>query len=218
MENESNFHAFEEKKRIFADQLNKRLKQKRFWNSKRDTPDYDKLYIALFPDKVDLMSKKTSQNTDLTRRVRNWINGQNFPDKLSDMFNLCRVLKCDMEYFFTENAEMPNKDIACICKEYDISPKSSENLLAIAKDKTAAEMLNTVLNDYESLVEFLKYLYVIKTNQHLDTWAKLVETNSKVIIEPLDENAPKGSGFSIGDAIKRHSLDQIIKIIDKWTK
>ena len=101
-----------------------------------------------------------------------------------------------------------------------LSEQAIENIKGIKKyanSNISLEILNTVLNDYESLVVFLEHLHDIKANQHLDSRAMLVKTKSEIALTLLDKTAPKKYGFSIKDIVRRDALDKINMIIDKWT-
>lgn len=210
-------NEFKIQKDIFRNQVLKRLKQKGIWNTKGDKPDFKKLYGLLFPEETEILANDIE-------RVRKWINAENFI-QTPQLIKLCEILDCDIHYLFTENAETPNRDINYLCQTYNINRESSENLLAITKDKAAVEMLNIILSDRESLINFLQNLYDIKNNRDIDKRIMISKVNSESKVIDLEEieketgeTIPLKYGISIKDAIKGNALNNINRIIDQWTK
>ena len=216
-----------EKRIIFGKQLQKRMKQKDIWDNEHNKPDLERLFILMHPDKITEVDRNTKEPKYIhskTRAIRTWTDGQIIPD-IETIVKLCNILDCDIRYLFTENAEMPNRDIDYLCQTYNINRESSENLLAITKDKAAVEMLNIILGNKESLLDFLQNLYDIKNNRDIDKRIMISKDHSESKVIDLEEveketgeTIPLKYGISIKDAIKGYALNNINRIIDQWTE
>lgn len=210
----------EETRITFGKQLQKRMKQKEIWDKEHDKPDLEKLYILMNPDKIAEVDRKTKTPKYIhgkTRAIRTWTDGQIIPEQ-ETLIKLCKVLDCDIRFLFTENAEIPNINTNYLCKTYNINRESSENLLAITKDKAAVEMLNIILSNRENLLDFLQNLYDIRNTQNIEERFQLVKTKSDFALNIIDNTAPLKYGISLKSVIKGNALNNINRIIEQWTE
>ncbi len=118
-----------------------------------------------------------------------------------------------------------DENIKMITKATRLSEKAIENLLAITKDNATVEMLNIILSDRESLINFLQNLYDIKNNRDIDKRIMISKVNSESKVIDLEEIEKESGetitlkyGISIKDAIKGNALNNINRIIDQWAK
>lgn len=107
---------------LFSQKLSSLLIQKDMID-KKGKPDKIALYNLLCPTDVitenDCRTDRQSV-TDKTRNISNWLKGNNYPKRISDVLALCNALDCDLDYFFT-NMPAPTHDIEFISKETHLS-------------------------------------------------------------------------------------------------
>lgn len=107
---------------LFSKKLSSLLVKKGMKNKKGE-PDKIALYNLLYPTNAitDEDCKIDRQAvTDKTRNISNWLKGNNYPKRISDVLDLCNALDCDLDYFFT-NMDAPTHDIEFVSKETNLS-------------------------------------------------------------------------------------------------
>ena len=107
---------------LFSKKLSSLLIKKEMIDKKGE-PDKIALYNLLYPKNAinDEDCKIDRQAvTDKTRNISNWLKGNNYPKRISDVLDLCNALDCDLDYFFT-NMPAPTHDIEFISKETNLS-------------------------------------------------------------------------------------------------
>lgn len=90
---------------------------------KKGKPDKIALYNLLYPTNTitkDDCKIDRQAVTDKTRNISNWLKGNNYPKRISDVLELCNALDCDLDYFFT-TMPAPTHDIDFISKEINLS-------------------------------------------------------------------------------------------------
>ena len=210
---------YEINEHIFSKKISAIL-EKKGMVTKKGVPDAVALYNLLYPDDFITEEQKSidPQGTiDKTRRIRNWINGKNYPKTISDILNLCNSLNCDLDYFFTDMVA-PTHDIEFISKVTKLTSDSIRYLQAATEYETLT--LNTFLeNGYffdlcESIYIYMQSYYkdfsVQDQNLYIDN-IKLQDTEkleiaeyratkhfSNLLIEKLASN----------DALKRYNYLQ----------
>lgn len=69
-------------------------------------PDPIALYNAMHKnDQIIIKNMIGFRRSDYTQKIRpqiNWINGENYPKRISDILELCNALDCDLDYLFTD--------------------------------------------------------------------------------------------------------------------
>lgn len=101
---------------------------------KKGNPDKVALYNLLYPD--DLITEKIRQTdsqcvVDKTRNISNWLKGNNYPKRISDVLALCNALDCDLDYFFS-NMNARTHDIEFISKETGLSDITIEEITRLS--------------------------------------------------------------------------------------
>ena len=90
---------------------------------KKGNPNKISLYNLLYPDdKITDEDCRIDRQavTDKTRNISNWLKGNNYPKRISDVLHLCNALNCDLDYFFTD-MPAPTHDLEYISKETNLS-------------------------------------------------------------------------------------------------
>ncbi len=107
---------------LFAQKLSRIMIEKDMVD-KKGNPDKVALYNLLYPNDLittDIKKKDSQFVTDKTRAISNWLNGKNYPKKISDVLFLCNALDCDLDYFFCD-MPAPTHDEEFIIKETGLS-------------------------------------------------------------------------------------------------
>lgn len=129
---------------LFSNKLSSLLIKKGMIN-KRDEPDKIALYNLLYPtDAITDEDCKINRQavTDKTRNISNWLKGNNYPKRISDVLALCNALDCDLDYFFT-NMPAPTHDLEFISHETGLSSQAANRL--IGYDKDIKDLLNNLI-------------------------------------------------------------------------
>lgn len=134
---------------------------------KKGKPDKIALYNLLYPN--DKITKKDCEDdrqgvTDRTRNISNWLKGNNYPKRISDVLELCNALDCDLDYFFT-NMPAPTHDIEFISQKTGLNKKSIDTL-NILKRSEYIGILNYIMSDYAILGRFLSNLSLYFDNDY----------------------------------------------------
>lgn len=95
---------YEINEHLFAKKLSQLLIKKGLVDKKGE-PNKIALYNLLQPNNpiTEAECKQDRQHvTDKTRNISNWLQGKNYPKRISDVLDLCNALDCDLDYFFTD--------------------------------------------------------------------------------------------------------------------
>lgn len=155
---------------LFSHKLSSILIQKGMTNKKGE-PDKIALYNRLYPTNAitDEDCKKDRQSvTDKTRNISNWLKGNNYPKRISDVLELCNALNCDLDYFFT-SMPAPTHDLDFISQKTGLSAQATNRL--IEYDTNIKELLNSLIDfkDLEEEPDFLNMLLVTMLNYGMST-------------------------------------------------
>lgn len=97
---------------------------------KKGKPNKIALYNLLYPNDLitdELLKEDRQKVTDKTRNIDNWLKGNNYPKRISDVLGLCNALNCDLDYFFTDMIA-PTHDINFISNATGLSDISIDKL------------------------------------------------------------------------------------------
>lgn len=112
---------------------------------KKGNPDPIALHNLLYPNNTitEQQIKNDRQKvTDTTRKYSNWLKGKNYPKTIPELIDLCNVLNCDLDYFFS-SLEAPTHDLDYISNTTGLSLESINELnLMTTNDKL---ILNTFI-------------------------------------------------------------------------
>ena len=155
---------------LFAQKLSALLINKGMKNKKGE-PDKIALYNRLYPTNAitDEDCKKDRQSvTDKTRNISNWLKGNNYPKRISDVLELCNALNCDLDYFFT-SMPAPTHDLYFISHETGLSAQAVNRL--IEYDTNIKELLDCLIDfkDLDEEPDFLNILLVAMLNYGMST-------------------------------------------------
>ena len=134
---------------------------------KKGKPDKIALYNLLYPNnKITEKDCEIDRQgvTDRTRNISNWLKGNNYPKRISDVLELCNALDCDLDYFFT-NMPAPTHDIEFISQKTGLNKKSIDTL-NILKRSEYIGILNYIMSDYAILGRFLSNLSLYFDNDY----------------------------------------------------
>ena len=134
---------------------------------KKGKPDKIALYNLLYPNnKITEKDCEIDRQgvTDRTRNISNWLKGNNYPKRISDVLELCNALDCDLDYFFT-NMPAPTHDIEFISQKTGLNKKSIDTL-NILKRREYIGILNYIMSDYAILGRFLSNLSLYFDNDY----------------------------------------------------
>lgn len=126
---------------------------------KKGNPDKIALYNLLYPNnKITEKDCEIDRQavTDKTRNISNWLKGNNYPKRISDVLELCNALDCDLDYFFTD-MPAPTHDIEFISQKTGLNKKSIDTL-NILKRSEYIGILNYIMSDYALFGRFLSDL------------------------------------------------------------
>lgn len=147
---------------LFAQKLSKIMIDKGMID-KKGKPDKVALYNLLYPN--DLITEETRKNdsqfvVDKTRTISNWLNGKNYPKKITDVFLLCNTLDCDLDYFFTD-MHAPTHNIEFISLETGLS-NNAINMLKILLDykNRYSSLLPGLCADTDVINIILEYQFI----------------------------------------------------------
>ena len=151
---------------LFSQKLSSLLIEKGMID-KKGNPDKIALYNLLYPN--NMITEKDCEIdrqavTDKTRNISNWLKGNNYPKRISDVLELCNALDCDLDYFFT-NMPAPTHDIEFISQKTGLNKKSIDTL-NILKRSEYIGILNYIMSDYAILGRFLSNLSLYFDNDY----------------------------------------------------
>ena len=131
---------------LFSQKLSSLLIEKGMID-KKGNPDKIALYNLLYPNnKITEKDCEIDRQavTDKTRNISNWLKGNNYPKRISDVLELCNALDCDLDYFFT-NMPAPTHDIEFISQKTGLNKKSIDTL-NILKRSEYIGILNYIMS------------------------------------------------------------------------
>lgn len=155
---------------LFAQKLSALLINKGMINKKGE-PEKIALYNLLYPtDAITDEDCKISRQavTDKTRNISNWLKGNNYPKRISDVLTLCNALDCDLDYFFTD-MPAPTHDLEFISHETGLSAQAANRL--ISYDTGIKDLLNSLIYcmELDEKPDFLNMLLVAMLNYGMST-------------------------------------------------
>lgn len=140
---------------IFATRLEKRLRELGFV-TKKNTIDKIRFYNALYPQTPLDKSRYESQYiTDHTRPIDNWLKGICIPAKFDTIIDICNVLNCSPEFFFTENLEAPTRNLQNASDLIGINYRTLEKLQSYDSDTRALLEYLVAGDDFDFLNSLL---------------------------------------------------------------
>lgn len=201
---------------LFSKKLSSLLIKKGMINKKGE-PDKISLYNLLYPANAitdeDCRIDRQAV-TDKTRNISNWLKGNNYPKRISDVLALCNALDCDLDYFFT-NMPAPTHDIEFISKETNLS---CDSVLYIQNATEYEQLiLDTILKkEYFWDICYAIYSYMqtyYKEFQIQDSSTENIKLQDKEKMEFAEYRATKHFSNTLVNKISR---DEDIKKYNKY--
>lgn len=110
--------------RLTSQKLGELIKKKGMID-KKGNPDKTAFYNMLHPDSPiteEFRHKYGSKKAyDATRSIDNFLKGNNYPNSIEDILDMCNALDCDLDYLFTGDLEVPTHDLKFVTEETGLS-------------------------------------------------------------------------------------------------